>query len=115
MNKRTLKRLIKARRELIQKLGNYEYILRGTVVKRGNICGKEGCKCKRPHNPIPHGPYRYLSHRGRQKTQMVFLNNTKLKLASRGIKEYHKLIDTIYRISEINFQILRYHYREIGR
>lgn len=115
MNKgSSLKRLIKARDKLTQKLANYKHILRGTVVKRGNICGKKGCKCKRTKNPILHGPYQYLSHRSRQKTQMVFLNRTKLKFADQGIAEYRELIDSIYQISEINFQILRYHYRKLA-
>lgn len=111
----SLKRLIAIRDKLTQNMADYKYIVRGTVVRRGNICGKKGCKCKRPQNPITHGPYQYLSHRGRKKTQMVFLNNTKLKFASKGIKEYKQLINTIYEISEINFQILRYHYRELDK
>ncbi|MBU1134021.1 MAG: hypothetical protein KJ569_03805 [Candidatus Omnitrophica bacterium] len=108
-----LRQLVKRRDKLTQKLADYKNILRGTVVKRGNICGKKGCKCKQSRNPISHGPYQYLSHRSRQKTQMVFLNKTKLTFARRGIEEYRELIDTIYQISEINFQILRYHYRRL--
>ena len=45
---------------------------------------------------------------------MIFLNRVKKKYATRGIQQYRKLIDAIYRISEINFKILRYHYDKIG-
>lgn len=44
---------------------------------------------------------------------MIFLNKQKLPYARKGIEEYADLIDTIYRISEINFKILRYHYLEL--
>jgi hypothetical protein len=46
---------------------------------------------------------------------MIFLNKTKLALAAKGVKEYNELIETAYKISVINFEILRYHYAELGR
>lgn len=105
---------IKERDKLVSSLSSYRDILRGTLFKRGNICGKEGCCCTRKKNPIFHGPYSYLSHRSKEKTQMIFLNKVKREYASRGIRQYKELIDTIYRISEINFNILRYYYNKIG-
>ncbi|MFH1283473.1 MAG: DUF6788 family protein [bacterium] len=105
--------LIKKRNGLIGKLHNYEHILRGTIIERGNICGKPGCRCKRKDTPLLHGPYKYLSHRSRTKTNMIFLNKKKLKYAQEGIRSYRELIDLIYQISEINFKILRYHYRRL--
>ena len=44
---------------------------------------------------------------------MIFLNDRKLPYAHKGIEEYAELIDVVYRISEINFKILRYHYAEL--
>lgn len=108
-----LKTLIKKRDKLLAGLSGGKHILRGTIIEKDNICGNPNCKCKRKDNPEPHGPYKYLSHRSRRKTQMIFLTEKKLKHARAGIKEYQKLIETIYRISELNFKILRYHYKEI--
>jgi hypothetical protein len=105
-----IQRLFRERDRLIGGLGDYKYILRGTIIQRGNICGKTGCRCKREENPILHGPYKYLSHRSRKATNMIFLNKIKLAYAIQGIGQYQKLIMLIYRISEINFEILRYHY-----
>jgi len=102
--------LLAKRDTLIGRLCDYRYILRGTIIQRGNICGKAGCRCKKEKNPILHGPYKYLSHRSRKTTNMIFLNKTKLLYANKGIKQYPELIKLIYRISEINFEILRYHY-----
>ena len=113
MKERSLEEYLRGRDELVATLSGYKDILRGTIVKRGNICGKEGCRCKRKDKPIPHGPYSYLSHRSREKTQMIFLNKIKKGYALKGIQQYRELIDSIYRISEINFKILRYHYNKI--
>lgn len=111
--KRTFEQCLKERDALAVTLPRYKGILRGTMVKRGNICGKVGCKCKRKDKPIPHGPYNYLSHRSKRKTQMIFLNKVKQGEAIKGIQQYKELIETIYKISEINFNILRYHYNKI--
>jgi hypothetical protein len=105
-----LKQLSKERDKLAARLSGYKHTLRGSIIKRGNICGKPVCVCKRKNNPVLHGPYQYLSHRSRKAINMIFLNKKKLSLATKGVREYNELIDLIYRISEINFEILRYHY-----
>jgi len=105
-----LKLLIKRRDMLAARLSGYKYTLRGTIIRRGNICGKGVCICKRKNNPVPHGPYNYLSHRSRKSINMIFLNKKKLPYALKGIKEYNEAIDLIYQMSETNFKILRYHY-----
>jgi hypothetical protein len=45
---------------------------------------------------------------------MIFLNKKKLSRAVKGVGEYSELIDLIYRISEINFEILRYHHERLS-
>jgi len=105
--------LVRERSLLTRKLSGYKYLLRGTIIKRGNICGTPGCRCKRKDKPLLHGPYDYLSHRSRKKINMIFLNARKSPYARKGIEEYAELIDIVYRISEINFKILRYHYAEL--
>src|SRR3989338_10105991 len=99
-----LNQLTKKRDSLIGRLNNYKHILRGTIIQRGNICGKSGCKCKRENNPILHGPYKYLSHRSTGITNMIFLTRKKLFYAVKGIEQYQTLIKLLYQISEINFK-----------
>ncbi len=105
-----LKVLIKKRDALASRLRGYKQILRGTIIRRGNVCGTAVCRCKRAKNPVLHGPYPYLSHRSRKSINMIFLNKKKLPIAANGVREYNEIIELIYRISEINFEILRYHY-----
>lgn len=108
-----MKELTKERDQLVKSLAGLKRILRGSIMKHGNICGKRVCICKRKKNPVLHGPYSYLSHRSRSGINTVFLNKTKLPLAQRGIREYDEAIDLIYRIAEINYRLLRYHYDEL--
>lgn len=71
--------------------------------------------CKDPKNPILHGPGHCLSRRFEDRTQTIFLNEVKMKYASEWIANYKRLIETIYRLSEINFRLLRYHYETLER
>ena len=108
-----LKQLLKERDKLAARLSSYKHTLRGTIVKRGNICGKPVCICKRKANPILHGPYSYLSHRSRKSNNTIFLTKRKLIIAKRGVREYDEAIELIYGIAEINFKILRYHHARL--
>ena len=108
-----LKKLMKRRDLLMENISRHKNILRGTIIERGNICGKKNCRCKRKDRPVLHGPYKYLSHRSRWKTNMIFLNGEKLMHAIEGVKGYEELTNILYEISELNFKILRYHYKKI--
>jgi len=46
------------RRRLAQRLGDPEFMLRGTLVSQGRRCGKPACRCEQGEL---HGPYVYLS------------------------------------------------------
>jgi hypothetical protein len=106
-------KLLKERQRLLEELASWPPILRGTIRVQGNVCGKPGCRCKDPRNPILHGPYPYLSHRYEDRSQTIFLNEVKLRHAGEWISNYKELIQTIYRLSEINFLLLRYHYDKL--
>lgn len=105
-----LRQLLKERDSLVKSLSGLKHILRGSIIKQGNICGKPVCICKRRKNPVLHGPYNYLSHRSRKTINTIFLTERKLFWAKKGVQEYEKAIEFIYRIAEINFRILRYHH-----
>jgi len=103
-------KLLRQRQILLDKLGTWPPVLRATLRLHKNVCGNPHCRCKDPEKPLRHGPYHYLSHRYKNKTQTVFLTETKLRHARAWIENYRELIQTIYDLSEINFQLLRYHY-----
>ena len=55
-----------------------------------------------------------MSHRHGDKTQTIFLNAAKRPHAAVWVDNYHRLIATLYQLSEINFQILRYHCEKLA-
>lgn len=112
-HKVNLKELLKKREALVKRLGGLNLILRGSIIKQGNICGKAVCICKRKKNPVPHGPYSYLSHRSVKGMNTIFLTEKKLRYAKDGIREYDEAIELIYKIADINFEILRYHHARL--
>ncbi len=109
-NKPNYKSLLQERDKVTREISNYAFVLRASLRRHGNICGNPTCRCKHPTNPKPHGPYNYLSHRYKDKTQTIFLTKKKLSYAKEGIDNYKEFLTRLYRLSEINFQILRYHY-----
>ena len=86
-----------------------EPLLRASIRVQGNRCGTKGCRCKREHNPILHGPYPYLSYRGKIKNHSILLTKNKDTHARRAIDNYKKLVDTLVKLSDADFTILRYY------
>ena len=113
MKKPSYTQLLRERERLVKKLGEWPPVLRGTIRYHGNKCGNPHCRCHDTKKPVRHGPYHYLSHRYMNKTQTIFLNQAKLPYAREWIENYKALIDTIYRLSEVNFRVLRYHYDKL--
>lgn len=106
-------KLLKERERLLEAIVKWPPVLRGSIRCHGNICGNLNCRCHHPKHPVLHGPYHYLSHRYMDKTQTIFLTDIKLRHAKEWIADYKRLIRTIYRLSEVNFRILRYHYDKL--
>lgn len=84
-------------------------IIRGSIRVQGNRCGTKGCKCKREHSPILHGPYPYLSYRGKRGNHSILLTRNKDVYAENAIANYKSLMNTVIELSDVDFQILRYY------
>jgi len=111
MNKKpSYSQLIRERNRILKTLAEWAPVLRASIRRHGNRCGNPNCRCHDSKKPRLHGPYYYLSHRYRNKTQTVFLTADKLWHARQWIADYKKLIRTIYRLSEVNFRLLRFHH-----
>ena len=98
----------KLRKELLPLLRNA--FIRGSIRVQGNRCGgSKNCKCKREINPILHGPYSYLSFRGVKSNHSVLLGSAKKEPAEKALSNHKRVMEIIIGISEIDFNILRYH------
>jgi hypothetical protein len=105
--------LLNERKQLLALLGNSPPVLRGSLRKHLNRCGNPACRCHDPEQPVLHGPYQYLSHRYQNRTQTILLTKSKLPHAQAWTANYKRLIQTIYRLAEVNFRILRYHHARL--
>lgn len=106
--------LIKKRQKIIAQIEaiNLNYLIRGNIRQQYNICARKGCKCIDPKNPQPHGPYFYLSFRGKGKNNSIFLTAQKLRYARQATRNYKTILKAVIELSEINFKLLRY-YKEL--
>jgi len=96
-------RLKKERQSIIDQLPRLERVLRTTISKYYLTCGYKQCRC---HRGEKHGPFVYLSVTEKGKTKMYFTPKEIVKHVKEGVKNYHKLWQDIYKLCEINREIL---------
>ena len=78
-------------------------IIRGSVRIQGNRCGTKGCRCKRKEGPVLHGPYPYLSYRGKMANHSILLTKDKDSHAHKAINNYKKAINALVELSDVDF------------
>jgi hypothetical protein len=101
-------------RERVKKVTQLEGLIRKSIIRgsiriQGNRCGAKRCRCKRKDNPIIHGPYPYLSYRGKDSNHSILLTKNKKVHAEKAISNYKEFIKTAIDLSDVDFNILRYH------
>jgi hypothetical protein len=68
----------------------------GSLSTQYNVCGNPNCRCKRPDNPVKHGPYYQISYtrKGRSKTEFVKSEDVKeVRLQLENYQLFKKLTD----------------------
>ena len=106
--------LLRKRRRLLASLAAWPPVLRGSFREHFGRCGHAKCRCRAEKNPVLHGPYQYLSHRYRNRTQTILLTKTKQPYAQAWVANYKRLIQTVYELCEVNFRLLRYHHDKLA-
>jgi len=76
--------------EIIQVLKS-GVMLPGGIKSQFSICGKIGCKCADPDNPIKHGPYNKLSFSVSGKSSTMFIKQNDLMEAQKMVARFHLL------------------------
>jgi len=95
--------LKRQRRKIIKQMPPFERILRTTISKYYLTCGYKKCRC---HKGEKHGPFIYLSLTEKGKTKMYFTPEEIVQNVKEGVKNYHKLWENIYKLCQINREIL---------
>jgi len=100
-------RLLAQRRQEADRLPPLIDVMRGTLLRYLLTCGKPACRCHRSPKDR-HGPYWYVavSYAGsRQRRYLIPAEH--VGRARRGISIYKKVWAGLYRISEINLELLK--------
>ena len=95
--------LKRQRRKIIKQMPPFERILRTTISKYYLTCGYKKCRC---HKGEKHGPFIYLSLTEKGKTKMYFTPEEIVQQVKEGVISYHKLWENIYKLCQINREIL---------
>ncbi len=104
MPKKTLQNKIDRLKQQIVNLGP---LRPGTLYERHSVCGKPGCRCSHPKNPVRHGPYHYLSYTFKGKSYTEFVSKQKLSLVQREIDNYHKLMEKVKALVHTSIELAR--------
>lgn len=107
------KQLQKEIRQIQQDIANLGPLRPGALYQRGNVCGKAGCRCKRKNNPVPHGPYYYLSYtlKGKSHTEHVSARN--LHTVREQIRNYKTLTKRVKELVELNIELAKLRKEEV--
>jgi hypothetical protein len=98
---------IQARDAVIQRLPSWEQIIRGTLMSYWRTCGNRGCRCYRGKR-YRHGPYLYLAVSWAGKRQKLYaIDPSKAEEIRRGVAAYRKIWKGLYRIAELNLEIIK--------
>ena len=111
--KPSYKALLRERERILRRLAAWPPVLRGSLRRHGSRCGNPDCRCHDKDTPVLHGPYSYLSHRYENHTQTILLTKSKRPHAVAWVANYKRLIKLIYRLSEVNFRLLRHHHDKL--
>jgi hypothetical protein len=80
----------------------------GNLYSRHNVCGKPGCRCCRPDNPVKHGPYHYLSYTFKGKSHTEFVSKRDLPKVTEQVRTYAEFRRLAERLVECNIALARF-------
>ena len=98
-----LESLEAGRKDLRKQLSRIRHFIKGTVMECERTCGKPTCICTKGQKHIAH----YLSVSIENKTSLIYLPKSSLKLAHKWSNNYKKVKDLIERLAMLNIEILK--------
>ncbi len=95
MSKQPDKRKTKLESLLSRDIG----MVRGSLIERYLLCGKEGCKCQKGER---HGPFYSLTFTEGDKRKNIYVPKGKMKEVKEGIKAYKRAKKIIASVGDMN-------------
>ena len=97
-------KLHQQRRELVKGLGAGGQILKGSLVERGTVCGRPGCRCLKGEK---HGPYLYVSVFDGKQSRQVYVPQAMHAQVRGWLQNYQQLSETVGKLSGLNVELIR--------
>lgn len=91
MNKKKLKPLERKITKIKNKIFQLKTLRPGTLIERYTVCGKKTCKCIDAESPRKHGPYAFVVHTRKGKTNNTFVKHQNVELIKQQIQNYNQL------------------------
>ncbi|MBA7667687.1 hypothetical protein ES703_75784 [subsurface metagenome] len=99
-----IKALRRKRQKLLQELSSLSLLIRGSFFQRFSTCSRPNCSC---HKGQKHGPRAYVAVTQEKAQKQHYIPKQQVNAVQKGIRQYHRLLDIVVRISVINLELMR--------
>jgi len=99
-----IKTLRRKRQKLLQELPSLSLLIRGSFFQRFSTCSRPNCSC---HEGKPHGPRAYVAVTQEKAQKQHYIPTQQLNAVRKGIRQYHRLLEIVLRITVINLELMR--------
>ena len=103
MSSEEQKQLIEERSALVEELSSFSHMIHGSILERLTVCSRPNCQCKQGKK---HGPITCIVINEDKKQRQKYVPKKMVKHAADAINEYHRAIEIIDRISQINLMLI---------
>jgi len=79
----------------------------GSLSLQYNVCGNPTCRCKRPDNPVRHGPYYQLSYTRNRKSKTEFVRSEDVKEVRQQLKNYRRFKELTDEWIDLSLELAR--------
>jgi hypothetical protein len=104
LNEKKLDTLIQRRKEIFNEMLSLSKLIRGTFFQRYSTCSRPNCSC---HKGERHGPRSYVAVTMDKKQRQHYIPNDQVEFAREGIQQFHRLIELMDEITEINIELMK--------
>jgi len=111
MSQKEREKLLRRIQQIKKELSELGEMRPGSLSKQYNVCGNPNCRCKRPDNPLRHGPYYQISYSRKGKSKTEFVKAGQVKKVIQQLKNYQifkklsdEWVELSLRIARLNKQ-----------
>ena len=96
--------LRRERQKLLQELSSLSLVIRGSFFQRFSTCSRPNCSC---HTGKGHGPRAYVAVTQEKAQKQHYIPKRQINAVRKGIQQYHRLLEIVFRITVINLELMR--------